>query len=338
MPTYPIFSTPFRRFSSPMSSISSPLPSANPSNTPPTVVGPSNNPFADAPDTWEDERGPLPKPREFQEYYDDPEGGIVIWTGSDHLHELRKKIKLEHAWAAIKNTPFENDENTKRDFSHQIYVVMLPKFFTNGESCSFYVQGVKNISKLMVGTFTKRAYEGAAFITTITTFTPNELFDITVPYQAFEIVDRKETKGIRWRYLFNSAVEIYKNIEFDKEIYNQLRDEVEREEEYQEIMAQTESETEEGSEHHGLDEENEGPERHAVNEEDMTLGGLMDDVIVIPRTPETEHDELQRDDDNKENKGSLSEEVPGNMEDDDYIRNSPVEFLYIHWRRRRYGR
>ncbi|KAF2255441.1 hypothetical protein BU26DRAFT_515156 [Trematosphaeria pertusa] len=68
----------------------------------------------------------------------------------------------------------------------------------------------------MAGTFSGKPYDSPCFATPCTVFNAQELFNSAgLDSIQFGRVDKKETKGLRWKYLYESAVKAWEKLEFD---------------------------------------------------------------------------------------------------------------------------
>jgi hypothetical protein len=154
--------------------------------------------------------------------------GIVV-SGGDSKFHIRNRLDLEFKWEALKN--LEHVPTSQHDLNsphpHQITVLYITSFFDDSKDFAMYVVGLKKISRFMLGTFLKKAYDGDFFATPCIDLHPDELFYGEVKTTAHDVVPRTETMGIRWKYLYETARAAWEKMSFDEEAFRKLEEEAE---------------------------------------------------------------------------------------------------------------
>lgn len=73
-------------------------------------------------------------------------------------------------------------------------------------------------------TFSGRAYEEPCFATPLPAIKPSIIFKTRgLDRNLFERVSKTETKGIRWRFLYGSAMKAWEQLEFNEDKYQSIR-------------------------------------------------------------------------------------------------------------------
>lgn len=124
----------------------------------------------------------------------------------------------------LKNPNYDSDVDQKFEYRTQLLVVYINGFFTDDVDLALYIRGQKAMSAFLGGTFTKASYQGACFTTPVLSMTRRQIFEGSGKCDRYEKVDRKETKGLRWKYLYNSARAAWDSIQFDVERFRELQD------------------------------------------------------------------------------------------------------------------
>jgi hypothetical protein len=148
---------------------------------------------------------------------------IQVWTGVDDRLEIRQKLELEFKQQPLRNVTFANDVEAQADPTHKISVIYITNFYVDNIDFCMYVKGRKNITSLVGGTFTQDRYDGPYFGTPVRLHDVDEvLFTRAVPFHT-EKVSRRETKGKRFRYLYETAKLAWDRLEYDPERDSELR-------------------------------------------------------------------------------------------------------------------
>ncbi|PSN60660.1 hypothetical protein BS50DRAFT_593748 [Corynespora cassiicola Philippines] len=163
-------------------------------------------------------QGVLPVPREFEEMYRNETSNIYVFSGGDHSFEIRDKLDLEFKHAPLNNPMLELDVEAKNELSQHMTMVYMMGFFNDDTDFAFYYRGLKNIQAFMGGTFTSAAYRGPCFATPVVVHTGKDILQGTgLEVSQFNKVNRTETKGARWRYLYETARIVWEKLAFDEE-------------------------------------------------------------------------------------------------------------------------
>lgn len=100
--------------------------------------------------------------------------------------------------------------------ANHVTLVFITGFFDDHCDFAFYVRGTKNTSSFLAGTFGKKCWDGPSFATPLIVYNAREVFTGSgIHANKFEKVTRHDTKGIRWKYLYESAVAAWDALEFD---------------------------------------------------------------------------------------------------------------------------
>ena len=79
-------------------------------------------------------------------------------------------------------------------------------------------------------TFSGRAYEEPCFATPLHATKPSSIFKTRgLDRSLYECVNKTETKGIRWRFLYGSAMKAWDQLELNEEKHQSIRQIVEEE-------------------------------------------------------------------------------------------------------------
>jgi hypothetical protein len=93
-------------------------------------------------------------------------------------------------------------------------------------------------------TFSGRSYEDPCFATPLQAFTFNKLVDSPgMDCVQVERVNKTETRGLRWAYLYKTAVNAWDRLEFDEEKYNAIKQKLQRPGPLIEELSDTEEDT-----------------------------------------------------------------------------------------------
>jgi hypothetical protein len=105
-----------------------------------------------------------------------------------------------------------------------------------------YVKGGANMSKFLVGTFGGKPYDKPCFATPLVLYEGKELFD-SLGLDTFnrEKVSKTESKGIRWKYLYDSGVRAWEKLRFSQQKFEKIREQNDEIDERILVMSDTES-------------------------------------------------------------------------------------------------
>ncbi|KAJ4344732.1 uncharacterized protein N0V89_012476 [Didymosphaeria variabile] len=150
---------------------------------------------------------------------------IIFWTGCDPKHKLFEKLAYEWSLVPLVNHRSKEDISGLLDKSHRIALVCITGFFDEGGDFVFFVKGYKNLANFLKLTFSGRAYDDPCFATSLSVFSFQQLIDTPgLECLATHCVGKTETKGLRWRYLYKSAVNAWDKLEFDEQKYFRIRE------------------------------------------------------------------------------------------------------------------
>ncbi|KAF2440910.1 hypothetical protein P171DRAFT_85357 [Karstenula rhodostoma CBS 690.94] len=128
-------------------------------------------------------------------------------------------------------------------------MVCITNFFNEGGDFVFCVKGYKNLvsdskpglqsssdsandalqANFLKLTFSGRAYDDACFATPLQVFTFKKLIESPgLDCLALECVGKTETKGLRWLYLYKSAVNAWDKLEFDQKKHDAIKEKLTR--------------------------------------------------------------------------------------------------------------
>lgn len=137
-------------------------------------------------------------------------------SGSDQEYRLREKLNLEWRLTPLLNPRLVDDIDGQLDMTQRITLVYITEFFTDGMDFIYYIRGGVNMSKFLAGTFSGKPYDAPCFATPCAVFNAQEFFSSAgLDMIMFETVPKTQTKGLRWRYLYESAVKAWEKLEFD---------------------------------------------------------------------------------------------------------------------------
>ena len=93
-----------------------------------------------------------------------------------------------------------------------------------GLTLASYIKGGSNMSKFLLGTFSGKPYDKPCFATPLVVFESGELFNsLGLDTFSLEKVSKTESKGIRWKYLYESGVKAWEKLSFDGDKYEKIR-------------------------------------------------------------------------------------------------------------------
>ncbi|KAF2266361.1 hypothetical protein CC78DRAFT_578398 [Lojkania enalia] len=163
-----------------------------------------------------------PEAKSFQGIY---ESGcdIYTWSGSDHRFDIRGKLDFEFRFKPLSNTTMEDDAATQADISHRLALIYITDFFTNGVDFCMYVKGQANIARLMGGTFGAKPYNGPFFATPVEMHERDEILGGNSLTSMLDRVSRTETKGMRFKYLYDTCYLAWERLDYDADKDARLR-------------------------------------------------------------------------------------------------------------------
>ncbi|KAL1595896.1 hypothetical protein SLS60_009586 [Paraconiothyrium brasiliense] len=145
---------------------------------------------------------------------------IWFWTGRDPKHKLFEKLACEWSVCPFVNHRLKEDISGLLDKSNRIALVCITSFFDEGGDFLFFVKGYKNIANFLKLTFSGRAYDDPCFATPLSVWTFKKLTETPgLECLQLDLVKKTDTKGIRWKYLYKSAVNAWDKLEFDQQKY-----------------------------------------------------------------------------------------------------------------------
>ncbi|KAF2707105.1 hypothetical protein K504DRAFT_504288 [Pleomassaria siparia CBS 279.74] len=167
------------------------------------------------------DKGKLPSPKEYDALVNGP-ADMWIFSGGDYKFDLRGKLDVEFEGVPLKNVNLVNDVNGQHDITQQMAFIYIEEFFKCGTDFAFFIKGVRNLMEFN-NVFSKKAYTGPCFATPVIAFDLEELIDSScIKANVLGLVSRDETKGIRWRYYYESAVAAYAQLEIDPAKFDRL--------------------------------------------------------------------------------------------------------------------
>ena len=158
-----------------------------------------------------------------------------------------------------------------------------------------FVLGGSNMSRFLLGTFSGTPYDKPCFATPLVVFDSKEIFGSSgLDTFSLEKVPKTESKGIRWKYLYESGVKAWEKLSFNGKKYETIRkrnDEIDErvllmsssESPEVEVVASVEPETNETlsaskkAEDHGDDIEDDGDQDERVEDSDVAMDTPSDD-------------------------------------------------------------
>ncbi|KAL5401573.1 hypothetical protein PMIN06_011704 [Paraphaeosphaeria minitans] len=189
---------------------------------------------------------------------------IWFWTGCDKKQKLFEKLSCEWNLAPMVNTHLKEDISGLLDKSNRIVMICITGFFDEGADFVFFVKGYKNLvgdsktglhtfsdcandalqANFLKLTFSGQAYNDPCFATPLQAFTFKKLIESPgLDCLALECVGKTETKGLRWLYLYKSAVNAWNKLEFDDRKYMAIKERLERPGPMVEALSDTEEDT-----------------------------------------------------------------------------------------------
>lgn len=148
----------------------------------------------------------------------------LFGSGSDQESEIRIKLELEWESVPLVNNRLLEDIEGRTDITSRLTLVYIAGFFTDGCDFLYYVKGGVNMSRFLLGTFSGKPYDKPCFATPAIVFDVDELVNsIGVDTFKLERVSKNESKGIRWKYLYESAVKAWEKLSWDEEKLEAIR-------------------------------------------------------------------------------------------------------------------
>ncbi|KAF2794965.1 hypothetical protein K505DRAFT_303040 [Melanomma pulvis-pyrius CBS 109.77] len=246
-----------------------------------------------------------PEPKEFGVLFDST-SNIIIFSGSDPHFHLRHRLGLEFDDTPLRNPELARDTDGQRDLTQNITLIYITRFFTDRVDFALYIKGIKNMTEFSKGTFSKKAYVGPCFATPVMGYECEDLFnDAKLITTRLDTVSRTETKGLRWRYYYETARRAWDMLEFDWEKFRERQRMEEREMEEMDIgeraspptsqsetppedyaLTPSDDETEE-TETYGKEEEEEEEEEEEKKDTGVDLRGEGEALELEKRDSET---------------------------------------------------
>ncbi|KAF2109029.1 hypothetical protein BDV96DRAFT_605117 [Lophiotrema nucula] len=154
-------------------------------------------------------------PKTYKELLDS-DSRIWMWCGTDHGRLIRDMFDLEFRQQPLVNpvvdtNPQSINELQLRDF---IRVVFISEFFRDGVHFAMYVLGKYNSVKMMGACFSGRPYDGPFFATPIILHALDELLPMR-RVDNFEEILRGETKGLRFKYYYETCLHAWERLDYD---------------------------------------------------------------------------------------------------------------------------
>lgn len=143
-------------------------------------------------------------------------------SGVDHKMRMREKILAE-----CENVPLVNprlNESGADEVSDRVILVYISNFFSDETDFLYVISGTVNMSRFCLGTFSGSPHNRPCLATPFKGYGPDDLFDRgELRNMERQEVSKTETKGLRWKYLYESGVEAWKQLVFSPEKYAVLR-------------------------------------------------------------------------------------------------------------------
>ncbi|KAF2644267.1 hypothetical protein P280DRAFT_228487 [Massarina eburnea CBS 473.64] len=144
-----------------------------------------------------------------------------LCSGLDEKINLRTKLEIEWENIPLVNPQFDKegaDPDGYLDLSQRIHVVYVKSLFTDGTGFAYYIKGGVNMSRFLAGTFSGKPYDRPCFSTPVVVYTEQDIFEVEGLHTVeFDKASKTDTKGLRWKYLYESAVKAFEKLEFSRE-------------------------------------------------------------------------------------------------------------------------
>ncbi|PVH96510.1 hypothetical protein DM02DRAFT_731139 [Periconia macrospinosa] len=147
----------------------------------------------------------------------------AFFRGSDTEGEVRKKLEIEWDSVPLVNLMY-GEENPGSSDARQILVVYIMRFFKDGTDFVYVVRGAEEKSKFLLGTYSGKAYDRPCFAAPVTVYSLEEMIDSPgLDKNHLEETSKTETKGLKWKYLYESGVKAWEQMEFSAEKLNAIQ-------------------------------------------------------------------------------------------------------------------
>jgi hypothetical protein len=146
----------------------------------------------------------------------------------------------------------------KLDRSDRLFLIYIEGFFNDGTDFAFLVMGLKYITAFVGKTFSAVGYDGVTFATPIWSWKSSDLCAKVRGSVVSEKVGKRETKGLRWKYLFESGKKAWEKLKVDDEKPLLDDDKEHIDVEMEEVGTEEKEEEEEKDENEGDDDGYEG--------------------------------------------------------------------------------
>ncbi|KAJ4301201.1 hypothetical protein N0V90_003292 [Kalmusia sp. IMI 367209] len=145
---------------------------------------------------------------------------IWVWTGCDKKKGIVDKLEVEWSLVPFINPRLLEDVDGINDKTNRMAFVFIKGFFTDGTNFLYVVKGYKNLANFLKLTFSGKAYNDPCFATPMTVFEVRNLAKSkSADTCTFERVGKTETLGLRWKYLYESALAAWYKLEFSDRKY-----------------------------------------------------------------------------------------------------------------------
>jgi hypothetical protein len=142
------------------------------------------------------------------------------------------------------------------------------------------------MSKFLLGTFSGKPYDKPCFATPLVVFESKELFNsLGLDTFSLDKVSKTESKGIRWKYLYDSGVKAWEKLSFNEQKYEKIRERNDELDDRFLMASESESPEVEVAASEGETPETEGTTPGSKNVEDQSDDERVDDSDVAMETP-----------------------------------------------------
>ncbi|CAI6341758.1 unnamed protein product [Periconia digitata] len=170
------------------------------------------------------ERGIMPTPRGYTTLRDSEYAFIHVFSGRDKASEARRKLQIEWDSSALVNPKFDEYEGDRSDPMQRLVLVFISGFFTDGTDFIYMIEGADDMSKFWLGTFSGKSYNRPCWASPVTVYEFDEIFSSPGLEAEFSgEVSKTETKGLRWKYHYESGLEAWSSLVFSQERYEQIK-------------------------------------------------------------------------------------------------------------------